>query len=54
VVPQHIPEKPLADGWAETGAIIRDLARFRYALRTFLRFREDAARQCGVTPQHIS
>lgn len=30
---------------------IRDLAQFRYALRRFLRFSEDAARQCGITPQ---
>lgn len=27
------------------------MARFRYALRKFLRFSEDAARRCGVTPQ---
>lgn len=38
-------------GQTEMGAIIRDLARFRYALRKFLRFSEDAAKQCGVTPQ---
>ena len=38
-------------GRTEMGAIIRDLARFRYALRKFLRFSEDAAKQCGVTPQ---
>lgn len=31
--------------------VIRDLALFRYALRKFLRFSENAARQCGVTPQ---
>jgi len=30
---------------------MRDLAQFRYALRKFLRFSENAARQCGVTPQ---
>lgn len=30
---------------------IRDLAHFRYALRRFLRFSENAARQCGITPQ---
>jgi DNA-binding MarR family transcriptional regulator len=31
----------------------RTLARFRYALRKFLRFSEDAARDAGVTPsQH--
>jgi DNA-binding MarR family transcriptional regulator len=30
---------------------IRDLARFRYSLRRFLRFSEKAARSRGVTPQ---
>jgi DNA-binding MarR family transcriptional regulator len=33
------------------GEIVRELARFRYALRCFLRFSERAARACGVTPQ---
>lgn len=32
-------------------ATIRELARFRYELRRFLRFSERAARQAGVTPQ---
>jgi DNA-binding MarR family transcriptional regulator len=33
--------------------IVRYLARFRYKLRKFLRFSEQAARKCGVTPlQH--
>lgn len=31
--------------------VIRDLAQFRYALRKFLRFSENAARGCRVTPQ---
>lgn len=31
--------------------MFRDLARFRYHLRIFLRFSEDAARERGVTPQ---
>ena len=31
--------------------MVRELARFRYALRKFLRFSEEAARSCGVTPQ---
>lgn len=31
--------------------VLRDLAWFRYNLRRFLRFSENAARQCGVTPQ---
>jgi len=35
----------------EVEDVIRDLARFRYALRKFLRFSENGARQCGVTPQ---
>ena len=32
-------------------AMLQDLARFRYQLRRFLRFSEEAARACGVTPQ---
>jgi DNA-binding MarR family transcriptional regulator len=36
---------------ARTEAMMRGLAQFRYALRKFLRFSEDAARACGVTPQ---
>jgi DNA-binding MarR family transcriptional regulator len=31
--------------------IVLDLARFRYTLRIFLRFSENAARGSGVTPQ---
>ena len=30
---------------------VHELARFRYALRRFLRFSENAARACGLTPQ---
>lgn len=30
---------------------VRHLAWFRYNLRRFLRFSENAARECGVTPQ---
>ncbi|MFN8627303.1 MAG: MarR family transcriptional regulator [Candidatus Binatia bacterium] len=33
-------------------ADIRNLARFRYAVRKFLRFSEEAARGTGLTPQH--
>ena len=40
------PDKP--DPLEQT---LRDLARFRYALRKFLRFSERAAREAGVTPQ---
>ncbi|HTV07305.1 MAG TPA: MarR family transcriptional regulator [Acidobacteriaceae bacterium] len=36
---------------ADGSALIHHLAQFRYALRKFLRFSENAARQCGVTPQ---
>jgi DNA-binding MarR family transcriptional regulator len=36
------------DSFKET---VRHLAWFRYALRKFLRFSEQAARRCGVTPQ---
>jgi len=36
-----------------TNGEYRVLARFRFALRVFLRFSEDAARQAGMTPnQH--
>jgi DNA-binding MarR family transcriptional regulator len=36
-----------------TGGVIRDLARFRYELRKFLRFSERAAKSHGLTPlQH--
>lgn len=31
---------------------IRNLARFRYAIRKFLRFSEESARKAGLTPQH--
>jgi len=34
-----------------SAAVLRDLAQFRYRLRQFLRFSEEAARACGVTPQ---
>lgn len=34
-----------------TEETIRELAQFRYALRKFLRFSENVARNCGVTPQ---
>lgn len=34
-----------------SGARFRQLARFRYQLRKFLRFSEWAARRAGVTPQ---
>jgi len=36
---------------ADGSDLIHHLAQFRYALRKFLRFSENAARQCGVTPQ---
>ncbi|MFI5398720.1 MAG: MarR family winged helix-turn-helix transcriptional regulator [Candidatus Binatia bacterium] len=31
---------------------IHNLARFRYAIRKFMRFSEEAARGAGMTPQH--
>jgi DNA-binding MarR family transcriptional regulator len=31
--------------------LIHGLAHFRYTLRKFLHFSENAARQCGITPQ---
>ncbi len=33
-------------------ADIRNLARFRYAIRKFLRFSAESARKTGLTPQH--
>jgi DNA-binding MarR family transcriptional regulator len=44
---KHLPDKE-HPGSEE---IIRNLAQFRYALRKFVRFSENAARQYGVTPQ---
>jgi DNA-binding MarR family transcriptional regulator len=38
-------------GWVEIDVIVRDLARFRYALRKFLRFSEGKARRWRVTPR---
>jgi len=40
-----------AGGRAVSPATYRELARFRYELRRFLRFSEKAARSAGVTPQ---
>ena len=31
---------------------VRNLARFRYAIRKFLRASDEAARRAGLTPQH--
>jgi DNA-binding MarR family transcriptional regulator len=36
---------------ATSREVVRELAQFRYVLRKFLRFSEEAARACGVTPQ---
>jgi DNA-binding MarR family transcriptional regulator len=35
-----------------SAADIRNLARFRYAIRKFLRFSAESARKVGLTPQH--
>lgn len=43
--------EPVGNGRVEVDSVIRDLARFRYALRKFLRFSEEEARRWGVTPQ---
>lgn len=37
---------------SSNGILVRRMAWFRYQLRQFLRFSEQAARRCGVTPQH--
>lgn len=36
---------------AKNKEIFQELAHFRHKLRKFLRFSEDAARACGITPQ---
>lgn len=36
---------------AKNKAMFQELAHFRHKLRKFLRFSEDAARACGITPQ---
>jgi DNA-binding MarR family transcriptional regulator len=46
--PERIPGMAIPTADRE---MMRDLARFRYELRRFLRFSEKAARGCGVTPQ---
>jgi len=40
----QLPELPITD--------YRALAEFRYQIRRFLRFSEDAARKAGIEPQH--
>ncbi len=35
-----------------SSADVRNLARFRYAIRRLLRSSEEAARKAGITPQH--
>ena len=47
----HATQRTSNPELASFGEAVRDLARFRYALRIFLRFSETAARECGVTPQ---
>ena len=44
-------KRSTATGRSRIQSAIRDLAQFRYALRKFLRFSENAAREYGVTPQ---
>lgn len=44
-------ERPQTRKASRESSVFRDLARFRYRLRLFLRFSENAARNCGVTPQ---
>ncbi len=53
---EEMTAKAISGRWetmdaARIAAIVRNLAQFRYALRQFLRFSEDAARRCNVTPQ---
>lgn len=46
---RSFPEKSETE--SENAELLRDLARFRYNLRKFLRFSEEAARAEGITPQ---
>ena len=46
-----VPDNDGESGQPYSEEAVRDQAHFRYALRKFLRFSENAARQCGVTPQ---
>lgn len=46
---RSISEKPQIE--SESSELVRDLAQFRYNLRKFLRFSEEAARAEGITPQ---
>ena len=51
MVKAHPTPSPRALSGLPDAALVRRLARFRYALRRFLRFSEQAARAAGVTPQ---
>jgi DNA-binding MarR family transcriptional regulator len=45
------PGRDRTSGPAHLKRLIADLAAFRYSLRKFVRFSENAARSCGITPQ---
>lgn len=49
--PRRVPRGVPDTSFPAFPDVVRDLARFRYALRVFLRFSETSARECGVTPQ---
>src|SRR5271154_749061 len=47
----RVTARPRVRQASRESSMFQDLARFRYRLRLFLRFSENAARNCGVTPQ---
>jgi DNA-binding MarR family transcriptional regulator len=44
-------KRPPTTDWPQIQSTVRDLAALRYALRQFLRFSENVARENGITPQ---
>ena len=48
---RHVLLRPRSRKPSPKASMYRDLARFRYRLRLFLRFSENSARSSGVTPQ---
>jgi DNA-binding MarR family transcriptional regulator len=47
----RVTARPRTQKTSRELSVFQDLAWFRYRLRLFLRFSENAARNCGVTPQ---
>ena len=47
----ELGKPPVRTAARTVDSVHADLAHFRYELRKFLRFSENAARSCGITPQ---